>query len=167
MTSTRSRVVAGMRRRSTPPPAAEACGTTSPRTPTVWRLALLESGTPSSTMSVPAAPISAAPGPETPPTPTEPACASARSENCPGASSPGGWSGTPGTSSSTPASELATWLAMASRSMTLAVPSSPVARPVRSAVTTSWSSCRELRAMRTVMVTAPAAGTVTAVRLTA
>ena len=105
ITSTRSSVAAGMRRRSMPPPALEGMRI-RPRRSVLWRLALLETGTPSSTMRVPNDASCAADGSPSTRLGVE-LVGAVRSENCSTSSSPGDLSATPGMSSSSPDRELA------------------------------------------------------------
>ena len=174
MTSTRSMTAAGILRRSTPPFAAVAkesiCRSTPPRGPRLCRLALLERGTPSRTMRVPKAersaelrptPASSENAPRLDPVGTE------RSAICSTSPSPGARVETPGTSCSTPARLVAVMCSIASRSMTLAVPSSPSARLTASAVTVMSRSRRALTANAMSRVSDPSGGTVRRTRAVA
>jgi hypothetical protein len=128
-------------------------------------LALLESGTPSSTISVPNEASCPALGPPLVSVVAPDDVGTLRSPTWATPSSPGGESGTPGTSSSTPARLAADWFWIASRPMTLAVPSSPAARPLASAVTVTPSSRSAARASATSRSTVPDEGTVSATRV--
>jgi hypothetical protein len=87
-----------------------------------------------------------------------------RSANVSLFSRPGGWSSVPGMSSRAPRMLTAVWAAMASRSITLAVATSPAARLAGSAVTMMSGSVNAEAARVTSWMTTPVAGTLSGIR---